>query len=91
MNFLRRWRHRPEKGQEQLLVRLWTMNSMNADAEDQLTRTASKLAFDAKVELKASLKYLSSAEIEDEVTDAACANLISYRLRKHMNDGRRGR
>jgi ribosomal protein S4 len=91
MNFIRRWRHRPEKGQEQLLVRLWTTNSMNADAEEQLTRTASKLAFDAKVELKASLKYLSSAEIEETVTDAACSNLIAHRLRKHLNDGRRGR
>ena len=63
---------------------------MNADAHDQLPRTASKLAFDAEVELKPSLKYLSSAEIEETVTDAACANLIAYRLRKHLNDGRRG-
>lgn len=91
MNLLRRWRNHPEKGQEQLLVRLWTTNSMNADAEEQLTRTTSKLAFDAKVELKSSLKYLSSAEIEETVTDAACSNLIAHRLRKHLNDGRRGR
>ncbi len=91
MNFIRRWQHRPEKGQEQLLVRLWTMNSMNADADDQLTRTASKLAFDAKVELKPSLKYLSSSEIEETVTEAACANQIAQRLRKHLRDGRHGR
>jgi hypothetical protein len=91
MNFIRRWQHRPEKGQEQLLVRLWTMNSMNADADDQLTRTASKLAFDAKVELKPSLKFLSSSEIEETVTEAACANQIAHRLRKHLNDGRCGR
>jgi hypothetical protein len=91
MNFLRRWRNHPERGQEQLLVRLWTTNSMNADAQEQLTRSASKLAFDAKVELKSSLKYLSSSEIEETVTDAACSNLIAHRLRKHLNDGRRGR
>ncbi len=91
MNFIRRWRHGPEKGQEQLLVRLWTMNSMNADADGQLTRPASKLAFDAKVELKPSLKYLSSAEIENTVAEAAYQNQIAHHFRKHMKDGRRDR
>ena len=91
MNFIRKWRHRPERDQEQLLVRLWTMNSMNADADGQLTRPASKLAFDAKAELKLSLKYLSGSEIEKTVTEAACDNQIAYNLRKHMRDGRRDR
>src|SRR6266481_948669 len=69
MNFIRRWRHGPEKGQEQLLVRLWTMNSMNADADGQLTRPTSKLAFDATAELKPSFKYLTGSEIEKTVND----------------------
>jgi hypothetical protein len=91
MNFIRRWRHGPEKGQEQLLVRLWTMNSMNADADGQLTRPASKLAFDAQAELKPSLKYLSASEIENTVAEAAYENQIAHHFRKHMNDGRRDR
>jgi hypothetical protein len=62
MNFIRRWRHSAERDQEQLLVRLWTMNSMNADADGQLTRPASRLACDAQSELISSLKYLSSSE-----------------------------
>jgi len=91
MNFIRRWRHGPEKGQEQLLVRLWTMNSMNADADGQLTRPASKLAFDAKAELKPSLKYLSASEIENTVAEAAYDNQIAHHFRKHMKDCRRNR
>ena len=91
MRFIRRWRHGPERDQEQLLVRLWTMNSMNADADGQLTRSPSKLAFDAQAELKTTLKYLSSTEVEQTVTDVACENLIAHNFRKHLNDGRRGR
>ena len=89
MNFIRRWRHLPERDQEQLLVRLWTMNSMNADADGQLTRPASRLVFDAKAELKPSLKYLSGPEIEKTVTEAAYDNQIAHNLRKHLKDGRR--
>jgi hypothetical protein len=89
MNFIKRWRHRPERDQEQLLVRLWTMNSMNADADSQLTRPASKLAFDAETELRASLKYLSGSEIENTVNLAAYENQIAHNFRKHLNDGRR--
>jgi hypothetical protein len=89
MNFIRRWRHLPERDQEQLLVRLWTMNSMNADADGQLTRPASRLVFDAKAELKPSLKYLSGLEIEKTVTEAAYDNQIAHNLRKHLKDGRR--
>jgi hypothetical protein len=87
MNFIRRWRHSAERDQEQLLVRLWTMNSMNADADGN--RPASKLAFDARAELIPSLRYLSGSEIEETVTQAACDNQIAHRLRKHLNDGRR--
>ena len=89
MNIFRRWRNSPERAQEQLLVRLWTMNTMNADASGQLARPPSKLAFDAQAELKASLKYLSRTEIEETVTQAACDNLIAFNFRKHLNDGRR--
>jgi hypothetical protein len=62
---------------------------MNADADRQLTRPASMLAFDARAELKPSLKYLTGPEIEKTVTDAAYDNQIAYNLRKHINDGRR--
>lgn len=89
MNILRRWRHGPERAQEQLLVRLWTMNTMNADASGQLTRPPSKLAFDAQAELKATLKYMSGTEIEETVTQAVCENSIAHNFRKHLNDGRR--
>jgi hypothetical protein len=93
MNFIRRLRHGPERDQEQLLVRLWAMNSMNADADGQPTRPASELASDAKAELKPSLKYLSGSEIEKTVTEAACDNQIAHQiahnLRKHIKDGRR--
>jgi hypothetical protein len=89
MNFIRRWRHSAERDQEQLLVRLWTMNSMNADADGQLTRPTSRLAIEAQAELIPSFKYLSGSEIEETVTQAACDNQIAQRLRKHLNDGRR--
>jgi hypothetical protein len=89
MNFIRRWRRDAERDQEQLLVRLWTMNSMNADADRQLTRLASKLAFDARTELKPSLKYLSGPEIEQTVAEVAYENQIAHNFRKHMNDGHR--
>ena len=65
------------------------MNSMNADADGQLSRPAAKLVFDATSELKSSLKYLSGPEIEKTVTDVAYENQIAYNLRKHLNDGRR--
>jgi hypothetical protein len=89
MNFIRRWRRQPEKDQEQLLVRLWTMNSMNADADGRFTRAPSRLIFDAKAELKTSLKFLSGPEIEQAVTEAAYDNQIACNFRKHLNDGRR--
>ena len=69
----------------------FTMNSMNADADGQLTRPASRLACDAQSELISSLKYLSSSEIEETVTQAACDNQIAHRFRRHLNDGRRER
>ena len=89
MNFIRKWQHNPERDQEQLLVRLWTMNSMNADADGQLTRPTSKLAFDATAELKPSFKYLTGSEIEKTVTEAAYDNQIAHNFRKHMKDGQR--
>ena len=91
MNFIRRWRHSPERDQEHLLVRLWTTNSMNADADGQLTRPAAKLAFDARAELTPSLKFLSGLEIEKAVAEAAYDIQIAHNFRKHMNDGRRDR
>jgi hypothetical protein len=88
MNFIKRWRHGPERNQEQLLVRLWTMNSMNAEDNPQ----ASRLRVEAKAELKPSLKYLSGSEvdrtIERTVTEAAYTNQLLHNLRKHMKHGR---
>jgi len=88
MNFIKRWRHGPERDQEQLLVRLWTINSMNADDNPQ----ASALAFDAKTDLKPTLKYLSGSEvdrtIERTVSEAAYTNQVLHNLRKHMKHGR---
>ena len=88
MNFIRRWRFASERQQEQLLVRLWTINNMNADADDQLARPASKLAFDANAELRSSLKHLSGSEVESAVAQAAHDNQIACRFRKHLRDGR---
>jgi hypothetical protein len=88
MNFIKRWRHGSERGQEQLLVRLWTMNSMNADDHPE----ASNLTVDAMAELKPSLKYLSGSEvdrtIERTVSEAAYTNQFLHNLRKHMKHGR---
>jgi hypothetical protein len=88
MNFLRRWRHGPERDQEQLLVRLWTMNSMDADDNPQTSR----LTFDAKAELKSSLKYLSGSEIDRTinrtVTETAYSHQLLHNLRKQINHGR---
>jgi hypothetical protein len=86
MNFISRWRHRTERDQEQLLVRLWTINSMNADDYGQLK--PARLTFDAKRELKASLKYLSGPEIEKTVTEVANDHQFVVHLRKHMKYGR---
>jgi hypothetical protein len=85
MNFISRWRHRTERDQEQLLVRLWTINSMNAD---DFKPAASRLTFDAKRELRPSLKYLSGPEIEKTVTEAAKDHQFVVHLRKHMKYGR---
>ena len=88
MNFIRRWRHGTEKNQEQLLVRLWTINSMNADDSPQ----ASKLAFDARTELRSSLKYLSGSEIEQTiertVTESSYNHQVLQNLRRQINHGR---
>lgn len=89
MGFLRRWRFASERQQEQLLVRLWTINNMNADADDQFARPASKLAFDANTELRSSLKHLSGLEVARTVAEAADENQIASRLRKHLRDGYR--
>src|SRR5262245_45878541 len=55
MNFIRRWRHRPERDQEQLLVKLWTINTLDADEHTQPGHLTPKLALAAKAELKSSL------------------------------------
>lgn len=85
MNFIRRWRHKSERDQEQLLVRLWTINSINAE---DYGRPGSKLTFDATRELRPTLKYLSAPEIERTVTEAASELEVIAHLRRHMKHGR---
>jgi hypothetical protein len=88
MKFLSRLRHGPERDQEQLLVRLWTLNSLEVDANSQ----TAKLTFDAKSELKSSLKYLSHSEIESTiqrtVTETAYHHQLLHNLRRQINHGR---
>ena len=85
VNFIRRWRHKSERNQEQLLVRLWTINSMNAE---DYGRPASKLTCDATKELRASLKYLSGPEIEQAVTEAANEHEVIAHLKRHLRHTR---
>ncbi len=84
MNFIRRWRHGAEREQEQLLVRLWTLNNMNADEHAK----AAGLALAAKRELKLSLKYLSGLEvertIERTVSEAAYTQQCVHNLRRQI-------
>jgi hypothetical protein len=89
MNFIRRWRHGPEREQEQLLVRLWTLNNMNADNYPQ----TSALSVDARKELKPSLKYLSGTEvdrtIERTVSEAAYTQRFVHNLRRQIRHSHR--
>jgi hypothetical protein len=89
MIFVRRWQHGPEREQEQLLVRLWTLNNMNADSYHQ----ASVLSFDARTELKPSLKYLSEPEvdrtIERTVSEAAYGQQLVRNLRRQIRHSHR--
>jgi hypothetical protein len=88
MIFVRR-RHGPEREQEQLLVRLWTLNNMNADSYHQ----ASALSFDARTELKPSLKYLSEPEvdrtIERTVSEATYDQQLVRNLRRQIRHSHR--
>src|SRR5215475_15380489 len=52
MNFIRRWRYGAERHQEQLLVKLWTINTLDADDHTQSAQLTPKLALAAKHELK---------------------------------------
>jgi hypothetical protein len=88
MNFISRWRHFAERNQEQLLVRLWTINSMDTDEHPQ----ANKLALAAKVELRPSLKYLTVGEIESTVrstlAETAYQHQVLSNLRRQIHHGR---
>ena len=89
MTFVRRWRHGPEREQEQLLVRLWTLNNMNAESYHQ----ASALSLDARTELKSSLKYLSEPEvdrtIERTISEAAYSQQLVSDLRRQIRHSHR--
>ena len=89
MTFVRRWRAGPEREQEQLLVRLWTLNNMNAESYYQ----ASALSLDARTELKSSLKYLSEPEvdrpIERTISEAAYSQQLVSNLRRQIRHSHR--
>ena len=89
MNFIRRWRHGAERHQEQLLVKLWTINSLDADQQTQTSQLTPKLALAARHELKSSLKYLSVAEvestIEQTVSEKAYQHNIVSNLRRQLS------
>ena len=93
MNFIRRWRHGAERHQEQMLVRLWTINSLNVDDNPQAIQLTPKLALAAKTELKSSLKYLSASEvestIEQTVSERAYQHQVVTNLRRQLNHNRR--
>jgi len=90
MNIINRWRHGAELNQERLLVRLWTINSMDADDHPQ----ASKLALAARAELRSSLKYLSGPEIERTIEstleETAYQHQVLHNLRRQIHHGRNG-
>jgi hypothetical protein len=94
MNFIRRWRHGAERHQEQLLVKLWTINSLDADNHTQTAQLTPKLALAARHELRSSLKYLSAAEvestIEETVSEKAYHHDVLNNLRRQLNHSRNG-
>lgn len=95
MNFIRRWRYGAERHQEQLLVKLWTINSLDADEHTQTAQLTPKLALAAKHELRSSLKYLSASEvestIEETVSEKAYHHDVLNNLRRQLNHNRNGR
>ena len=80
MIFARRWRHGAEREQEQLLVRLWTLNNMTADSYHK----ASALSVDARAELKPSLKYLSEPEVDRTIERTVCEAAYSQQLVRNL-------
>ncbi|HEY6127733.1 MAG TPA: hypothetical protein VIW23_06075 [Candidatus Acidoferrum sp.] len=92
MNFIRRWRHGAERHQEQLLVKLWTINTMDADDNLHGVPQPAKLALAAKAELRSSLKYLSPSELESTVASAvsesAYHQMVRCNLRRQLNHNR---
>jgi len=96
MNFIRRWRHGAERNQEQLLVKLWTINTL--DNEDhsfdatQPARLTPKLALAATSELRSSLKYLSPSEVEQTIASTVSENAYNHQvlhnLRRQLNHNR---
>jgi hypothetical protein len=96
MNFIRRWRHGAERNQEQLLVKLWTINTLdNEDHSLDATQPAHltpKLALAASCELRSSLKYLSPSEVEQTIASTVSENAYNHQvlhnLRRQLNHNR---
>lgn len=90
MNLITRLRRGPERAQERLLVRLWTMNTLEADDNLQ----PAKLTLAAKTELRSSIRYLTGPEIEQTVQstldETAYHHQLVHNLRKHIQHGRNG-
>src|SRR5262245_19823998 len=94
MNFIRRWRHGAERHQEQLLVKLWTINSLDADNHTHTSQLTPKLALAARHELKSSLKYLSVDEVESIIEQTVSEKAYQYdivsNLRRQLSHNRDG-
>ena len=96
MNFIRRWRHGAERHQEQLLVKLWTINTLETEDHTQDAhqpgRLTPKLALAATSELRSSLKYLSTTEVEQTVASTVSENAyhhqVLHNLRRQLNHNR---
>lgn len=96
MNFIRRWRHGAERHQEQLLVKLWTMNTLENEDHSQdaphPARLTPKLALAASSELRSSLKYLSASEVEQTIASTVSENAYNHQvvhnLRRQLNHNR---
>jgi hypothetical protein len=81
MNFIRRWRYGAERHQEQLLVKLWTINTLDADDHTQSAQLTPKLALAAKHELKST--------IQQTVSEKAYQHDVVSNLRRQLSHNRK--
>jgi hypothetical protein len=80
MNFLSRWLHRSEIEQEQMLVRLWTVNSLDSGDDPRLM----ELVAEARSDLKSNLKHLSTEEIQQIIAAVMVETAHSREVRRKL-------